>query len=77
MTDSFKIRLGQEQLAEAINNACKVLPSDSVITVHLSQGAAEVILTIDGNESEFPSNRESLSETINDAVEYAQSTLGG
>ena len=75
--DSIETRLANAKLASAIDNACHVLPSDCMVIIHLSQGATDVTLEIDGTESDFPSNRETLSETINDAVEYAQSTLGG
>ena len=74
--DSVQARLENAKLAAAIDNACTVLPSDCRIRIDLSQGAGVVLLEIDGVEEDFPSNRETLADTINDAVEHAQSTLG-
>lgn len=74
--DSLKSRLENAKLASAIDDACRVLPSDCIVRIDLSQGAGVVTLEIYGVKEDFTSNRESLAETISDAVDHAQSTLG-
>lgn len=74
--DALETRLENAKLASAIDNACKSLPGDCIVHLAMSQDAVIVTLEVDGNEWEFSSNRESLSDTINDAVECAQSLNG-
>lgn len=64
------------KLAEAIDNACKSLPSDCHVHLVMEQFAANVLLEVDGKEVDFSSNRETLADTINDAVEAAQDLNG-
>jgi hypothetical protein len=62
------------KLGSAIENACKKLPQEYEINIYLERGSAVVELyDIDGNICDFPTNGDSLSESIDDAVEYATS----
>lgn len=74
--DSIEARLSDTKLAAAIDNACKSLPSDCQVHLVMEQFAANVILEVDGEELDFASNRETLADTINDAVEAAQDLNG-
>ena len=68
-----------DDLKDAIVNAMNVLPSDCVIRIELEQGSCIVTLVIDNAVIEkafFPVTIEALAENINEAVDYAQSTLG-
>lgn len=67
--NSLQARLEDTKLATAIDNACANLPSDAMLSLVMEQRAANVTLYMDGEVMDFPSNRESLAETINDAVE--------
>jgi len=66
-------RLHDAKLGSAIDNACKKLPQEYMINIWIEGGSADVVLyDIDGEECEFPTNGESLSETINAAVAFAE-----
>lgn len=69
--DAIASRLENAKLAAAIDNACDKLPDGCVVRIDLSREAGVVTLEIDGHEEDFASNRETLSETINDAVAHA------
>jgi len=70
--DSIGARLYNAKLAAAVDNACSELPDNVEVIVNLSNGCAEVVLhNSTGGEAVFPSNRETLADTINDAVKYA------
>ena len=61
------------KLQFAIENACRVLPQEYTINICIEQGSADVVLyDIDGEECEFPTNGESLAQSINDAVQFAE-----
>jgi len=61
------------RLGLAIDIACKKLPQEYTINIYIEQGAATVELyDIDGELCEFPTNGESLAESIDDAVEFAE-----
>lgn len=71
--DAMKSRLENAKLAAAIDNACSKLPAGCKVRINLSHGAADVTLEIECEEADFASNRETLSDTINDAVAHALS----
>lgn len=73
---SLATRLENAKLASAIDNACRVLPSDCEIVVSLENGAGTVSLFVDGIETDFASNHETMSDTIRDAIEHAQNLNG-
>lgn len=61
-----------EKLGEAIENAAKNLPDGYTINIALQRNSGVAELCDDeGDDREFPSNHESLADTINDAVEFA------
>ena len=66
--DSIKTRLENAKLASAIDSA--------EIVIHLSQGAAVVTLWDAGEEIGFASNRESIGQTIRDAIDCARHRSG-
>jgi hypothetical protein len=66
-------RLHDAKLGSAIENACKKLPQEYTINIVIEAGSADVyLLDDDGEECEFPTNGESLAESINNAVEFAE-----
>lgn len=65
-------RLMDAKTGAAIENACAKLPEGYTINVVLTTGGGDVALwDEDGEECEFPSNCETLAETLDDAVEFA------
>jgi hypothetical protein len=69
--DQLATRLADAKLGAAIEDACKRLPDNCIIDMQLMRDSATVTLDIDGVVTEFPSNHESLGETIRDAVDFA------
>lgn len=56
----------------AIENAAKNLPDGFRIEIVIEKDSGSVsLLDPDGNGHDFPSNRECLTDEINDAVEHA------
>lgn len=74
--DQVATRLNDAKLGSAIDNACKNLPNNCIIDVTLMRDSASVRLDVDGVETEFPTNHESLGETISDAVQFATGSDG-
>ena len=61
------------ELQFAIDKACRVLPQEYTIHIRIEQGATDVVLyDVDGDECDFPTSGESLSQSINDAVQFAE-----
>lgn len=75
MEVTSKQKAYHQQLGAAIENAAEKLPDGYTINIALERngGVAELI-DDDGEEVEFPSNHESLADSINDAVEFAVET---
>ena len=73
--DQLATRLADAKLGAAIEDACKHLPNSCIIDIQLMRDSATVTLDIDGVVKEFPSNHESLGETIRDAVDFATGIL--
>jgi len=71
--DALKRRLEDAKLGAAIDNACGSLPEGWQILVSLEADCGDAsLVNPDGDEVEFASNRESLAETIRDAIEHAK-----
>lgn len=62
---------------DAINDACKVLPDEWIISLQMENGSAHVELyDPDGNEIELPDSADKdLAEQINEAIETAVSAI--
>jgi hypothetical protein len=59
-------------IGEGIQNACHVLPENWQIHIELKEGSGTVdLIDPDGDSWDYPSNSETFSEQINDAVEFA------
>ena len=60
------------ELGKAVERAAEKLPRGYTINIVLERDSGDAVLYDDeGEECEFTSNRESLADTINDAVEFA------
>jgi hypothetical protein len=60
------------ELGKAVESAAEKLPEGYTINIVLERNSGDAVLyDEDGEECEFPSNHESLADTINDAVEFA------
>jgi hypothetical protein len=60
-------------IGEAIQRAARDLPEGYNIDISVEHHGGGVTLTLpNGNEDDYPSNHETLSESIADALEYAQ-----
>ena len=56
----------------AIENAARTLPDGFRIEIVIERDSGSVsLLDPEGNDHDFPSNRECLTDEINDAVEHA------
>lgn len=56
----------------SIERACKDLPDGWQIDIGMESGSAWVNLyNPDGDQVEFPTNRETIDEELNDAIEFA------
>lgn len=59
-------------LRNAIENAARTLPDGFRIEIVIEKNSGSVsLLDPDGNDHDFPSNRECLTDEINDATEHA------
>ena len=62
----------QKELGKAVEAAAEKLPDGYTINIVLERNSGDAVLYDDeGEECEFPSNHESLADTINDAIEFA------
>ncbi len=60
------------RIGSAIEEAAELLPEKWDITITIYRGSVSVeLVDDDGDSLEFPSNRETLSDEIRDAVECA------
>jgi len=70
--DDIQRRLHDAKLGAAVENAAAKLPDGYTVTIAVMRNSGDVVLCDpDGEECEFPSNHESIAESINDAVEFA------
>jgi hypothetical protein len=61
-----------KELGKAVEAVAEKLPDGYTINIVLERNSGDAVLYDDeGEECEFPSNHESLADTINDAVEFA------
>lgn len=66
-----------EAIGAALERACEVLPEGWELRIEIEQGSGSAVLSDpDGEDIEFPSNREWLSDEINDAVDHALEVEG-
>lgn len=61
-------------IGEAIQRAARDLPEGYSVDIHIEYhgGSVDVILPNGTTEGDYPSNHETLSESIADALQYAQ-----
>jgi hypothetical protein len=65
-------KLQDAKLGAAIDDTCQSLPEDWAITICLEQGSGFVtLINEEGAIVDFPSNQETLGETIRDALGHA------
>jgi len=63
----------KDNLYDAVENACENLPDGFKIEIYLERNSGCVSLTDpNGDEHDFPSNRENMVDEVNDAVEHAK-----
>lgn len=59
-------------MTNVFNNAAEKLPDGFRIEIVITKDCGSVsLLDPDGNDHDFPSNRENMADEINDAVEHA------
>ena len=64
----------EPKLIDVFNNAAKNLPEGFRIEIVIEKNGGSVsLLDPDGNDHDFPSNRECMADEINDAVVHAVS----
>lgn len=62
----------KDKTHDAIENAAKNLPEGFRIELVIEKNSGSVsLLDPDGNDHDFPSNRETISDEITDAVDHA------
>lgn len=67
-----------DTISQAVNKICEHLPEGWRITISLESDAGDVELTDqDGDDVDFPSNRETFAGTLRDALEYAMNGGAG
>lgn len=61
------------KLFDEIERCAAEMPKGYYIELHVKRGSGYVdLITPDGSEPEFPSNRETIIEQVTDALEYAK-----
>lgn len=64
----------EAEVCKAIELACERLPLDCDIRIELERDAGTVVLFVDGDRVDFPSDHESMDMAIRDAIDAAMET---